>query len=116
MLTKPRGNCSSLPQQRDQWVRTCQPVTASEPVFGYQAGGIGTIQGFWARSQASAIWARVARLRSAMVPKSSTRARLALRAASEKRGTMNFAYGQAMEKADAIALLRAEPPHLADPG
>jgi hypothetical protein len=50
--------------------------------------GIGTIQGFWARSQASAIWAGVAFLRSAMLPSRSTSARFAFRASGVKRGTV----------------------------
>ena len=49
--------------------------------------GIGTIHGFRARSQASAIWAGVASCRSAMRVNSSTNARLAAEASwSVKRG------------------------------
>jgi hypothetical protein len=50
--------------------------------------GIGTIQGFCASSQASAICAGVIRLRAAISPSRSTRAWFALRASGVKRGTM----------------------------
>ena len=50
--------------------------------------GMGTIQGFWASSQASAICAGVALFRAAIVRSRSTRARFALRASGVKRGTM----------------------------
>ena len=50
--------------------------------------GIGTIHGFWASSQASAICAGVAFFRSAMVRSRSTRAWFAFRASGVKRGTM----------------------------
>jgi len=48
--------------------------------------GIGTIQGFWASSQASATWAGVAPLPAAILPSRSTRAWFALRASGLKRG------------------------------
>ena len=48
--------------------------------------GIGTIQGLWASSQASATWAGVALLRAAILPSSSTRAWLAVRASGVNRG------------------------------
>ncbi len=49
---------------------------------------MGTIQGFWARSHASAICAGVACFRLATSPSTSTSAWFALRAAGVKRGTM----------------------------
>ena len=49
---------------------------------------MGTIQGFWASSQASAICAGVAPFRSAMLPSRSTSAWFALRASGVKRGRM----------------------------
>jgi hypothetical protein len=47
--------------------------TETAPMFSckrcsFVVPGIGTIHGFWARSQASAIWAGVAFFRSAMLP------------------------------------------------
>jgi len=48
--------------------------------------GMGTIHGFWASSQASAICAGVAFFRRAMVPSRSTRARFAFRASGANRG------------------------------
>ena len=50
--------------------------------------GIGTIQGFCARSQASAIWAGVAFFRCAILPNKSTSARFAFRASGANRGTV----------------------------
>jgi len=50
--------------------------------------GIGTIHGFWASSQASAICAGVASFRSAISRSRSTRVWFALRASGVKRGTM----------------------------
>ena len=50
--------------------------------------GIGTIHGFWASSQASAIWAGVARFRSPISRSRSTTAWFAFRASGVKRGTM----------------------------
>ena len=47
---------------------------------------MGTIHGFWASSQASAIWAGVAFFRCAMRPSRSTRAWFAFRASGVKRG------------------------------
>jgi hypothetical protein len=48
----------------------------------------GYIQGFCAKSQARAICAGVARFLSATALRTSTNARLALRASGEKRGTL----------------------------
>src|SRR4051812_27792158 len=48
--------------------------------------GIGTIQGFWASSQAKAICAAVALRSFARSATTSTRERFALRASAEKRG------------------------------
>jgi hypothetical protein len=50
--------------------------------------GIGTIQGFWASSQASAICAGVAFFRAAMCPSRSTCVWFAFRASGAKRGTI----------------------------
>src|SRR5260370_13285789 len=50
--------------------------------------GMGTIQGFWASSQASAICAGVAFFRSAILRSRSTKASFALRFSGVKRGTM----------------------------
>ena len=50
--------------------------------------GIGTIHGFCASSQASAIWAGVACLRAAISPSRSTSAWFALRASAVNRGTV----------------------------
>ena len=50
--------------------------------------GIGTIQGFRARSQASAIWAGVAFLVSAIRRSISTNAWFAFRASGAKRGRL----------------------------
>ena len=49
---------------------------------------MGTIHGFWASSQARAIWAGVAFFRSAISPSRSTRAWFAFRASGVKRGTV----------------------------
>ena len=49
--------------------------------------GMGTIHGFWARSQAIATWPGVASLRAAISPILSTRAWFARRASAESRGT-----------------------------
>ena len=53
--------------------------TAAAPMFSsrrcsFVVPGIGTIHGFWASSQASAIWAGVAFFRLAISPSRSTRA------------------------------------------
>jgi hypothetical protein len=50
--------------------------------------GMGTIQGFWARSHAKATCAGVAFFRAAISPSKSTSAWFALRASADKRGTM----------------------------
>jgi hypothetical protein len=47
---------------------------------------MGTIHGFWASSQASAIWAGVAFFRWATVPSSPTKAWFARRFSGVKRG------------------------------
>ena len=67
--------------------------TAAAPRFSsrrcsFVVPGIGTIHGFCASSQASAIWAGVACFRAAISPSRSTRAWFALRASGVKRGTM----------------------------
>ena len=67
--------------------------TAAAPMFSsrrcsFVVPGIGTIHGFWASSQASAIWAGVACFRAAISPSRSTRAWFAFRASGVKRGTM----------------------------
>jgi hypothetical protein len=54
-------------------------LTETAPMFSskrysFVVPGIGTIHGFWASSQASAIWAGVAFLFSAMLPSSLIRA------------------------------------------
>src|SRR5438093_8498633 len=54
---------------------------------GFVVPGIGTIHGFWASSQASAIWAGVARFCAAIVPSRSTKPWFAFRASAVKRGT-----------------------------
>ncbi len=64
-------------------------VTFAAPRFSsrrwsFVVPGIGTIQGFWARSQASAICAGVAFFRLATSPRRSTRAWFALRASGVK--------------------------------
>ena len=48
---------------------------------------MGTIHGFWARSQAIATWPGVASVRAAISPILSTRAWFARRASAESRGT-----------------------------
>ena len=67
--------------------------TAAAPRFSsrrcsFVVPGIGTIHGFCASSQASAICAGVAFFRAAIVPSRSTSAWFALRASGVKRGTM----------------------------
>ena len=67
--------------------------TAAAPMFSsrrcsFVVPGIGTIHGFWASSQASAIWAGVACFCAAISPSRSTRAWFAFRASGVKRGTM----------------------------
>src|SRR5688572_13634997 len=49
---------------------------------------MGTIQGFFARSHAKAIWAGVAAFSEAIDPKTSTRDWFAFRASTVKRGTL----------------------------
>jgi hypothetical protein len=56
--------------------------------WSFVVPGIGTIHGFCASSHASAICAGVAPFRSATRVRSSTNARLALRASASKRGTL----------------------------
>jgi hypothetical protein len=56
-------------------------------VRGISVPGIGTIHGFCAKSQASAIWAGVTFFRAAISPSGSTNAWLAFRASGVKRGT-----------------------------
>ena len=65
--------------------------TAAAPMFSsrrcsFVVPGIGTIHGFCASSQASAIWAGVAFFRAAISPSRSTSAWFALRASGVKRG------------------------------
>jgi len=52
----------------------------------FRVPGIGTIHGFWARSQASAIWAGVTCIRSERSPSTSTSGWLAFIASGVKRG------------------------------
>src|SRR6266540_3415690 len=69
-----------------RWMSTAATFSCRRWIF--VVPGIGTIEGCWASSQASAIWALVASLRAAMADSRSTRAWLAARASSVNRGRL----------------------------
>src|SRR6185295_9005483 len=88
-----RAPCTVMREAASLISRTSASVSSTEaaPRFSSRRSslrvpGIGTIQGFWASSQASAICAGVACLRWAMRVKRSTTAMLAARASAAKRG------------------------------
>ena len=76
-----RAPCTVIFEAAVSMSRRSSGVSSTEtaPMFSskrcsFVVPGIGTIHGFWASSQASAIWAGVAFFRSAMLPSRSIRA------------------------------------------
>ena len=95
-----RSGDQSAPNPEADWIIDGRPAEFSGEFWrpqddienlldsGFVVPGIGTIHGFWASSQASAIWAGVAFLLSAILPSRSTRDLFACRASGVKRGSL----------------------------
>jgi hypothetical protein len=80
-----RRRCRSR-RGRRRSTRTAAAARFSSRRSTRRVPGIGTIQGFWASSQASATWAGVVFIGAAILPSRSTNTWLALRASGVKRG------------------------------